>query len=318
MTTLPAGATVAADAPGRRGRAVVAFAVAALLLLLAFRDVDLPRVWAIVASVDSGYLALALLLDAGIFFVKSQKWRYLAAPIKRLGVAPFIGAIAVGTLASTFLPFRLDELARAAYFGARTGVANATVLGTIVIERMVDVTMLLIAVGALLVFLPPGLALPPMGLAVLAFAGVGLAAFAVPRARAALLSRIGRRGGRAGQLVAGLDVFPGPARTAGALAIACAEWLLTVAYMKTVLLAFALDLPPIGYLALVTAGYLSFALPLAPGALGVFELLMKGSLVLGFAVDPSTAMSCALVLHFMLVAPISIAGAAVLIRHGRA
>jgi uncharacterized membrane protein YbhN (UPF0104 family) len=98
--------------------------------------------------------------------------------------------------------------------------------------------------------------------------------------------------------------------------LAALEWLVTVLYMQAVLAAFGLGLPFRGNLALVAAGYLSFALPSGPGALGVFELLVKGSLALGLAVEPDLALGCALTLHFMLVVPISLAGAAFLLAQG--
>ena len=69
-------------------------------------------------------------------------------------------------------------------------------------------------------------------------------------------------------------------------------------------------------LAVVAASYLGFALPGAPGGLGVYDLLVKTSLARGFAIDPSTALSCTLVLHAMLVAPIALAGAVILARDG--
>ena len=78
--------------------------------------------------------------------------------------------------------------------------------------------------------------------------------------------------------------------------------------MRLTLAAFGREIPLAGYLLLVAASYLSFAIPAVPGALGVFEALVKTSLVAGFALDPATALGYALTLHFMLVAPISVLG----------
>jgi glycosyltransferase 2 family protein len=314
MTAAPAHAERRPH-PLRWVRAVCAAAGALLLLALAFRDVDAGRMLAILGSIRYQYLAVAIALDGGVFLMKSLKWRYIFAPVKVLPLSTFFSAIAVGTMSSVVLPFRLDELIRTFYFGIKGGLSKATVLGTIVVERAVDATTLAVSVGVLLLALRghhgPSRA---VGIAVLVLAAGAVLALTL-LGRSTIADRMATRAGLRG-LLDGLRVLERPGRLAGVFAFAAAEWLVTVLYMKIVLAAFGVELPFTGYLLLVTAGYLSFALPLAPGSLGIFEVLMKGSLVAGFAIDADTAMSCALVLHFMLVVPISMAGAIVLLRDG--
>jgi uncharacterized membrane protein YbhN (UPF0104 family) len=131
-----------------------------------------------------------------------------------------------------------------------------------------------------------------------------------------VLARKGRLPRAAATLAEGLSAFPRGPRIAGLFGLVALEWAATVVYMHLVLRAFGIAVPVVGDLALVTAGYLSFAVPAAPGSLGVFEFLMKGALARGLALGPDMAMSGALVLHFMLVVPISVAGAVVLLRDG--
>jgi uncharacterized protein (TIRG00374 family) len=270
---------------------------------------------------------MAVLLDAFIFTLKALKWRYVFRPVKRLPVSAFFSAIAVGALSMSVLPLRLDELVRTFYLGRRHGVPQATVLGTLVAERVVDATVLVVALALVLLSVGTDERLTGAGVLLLIVA-IGGAYGLVFSARNGTLTRIAGRllperwpfRTRAldlcARLVQGLSAFPRGGRIVGLFALVTAEWAVTVAYMHVILWTFDLNLPLAADLALVTVGYLSFAIPAAPGSLGVFEFLVKGSLAQGFSLDPDLAMSGALVLHFMLVVPISLVGAAILLRDG--
>jgi uncharacterized protein (TIRG00374 family) len=310
-------------------RGVCVLLACAALLAFAFRDVDLARVAIGVRSARPRFLLAALLLDGLVFLAKSLKWRLVCLPVRRLPTSAFFAGIAVGALAANVLPFRLDELARSAYFGRRHGIPKAAVLGTIVVERLVDGAALLLAVAVLLVaFEPRGWLLRG---ATLVLAGLALGAsltFALVVSRRRLLPLLARLvTGRAVRTRArilqalehlgqGLAAFPRTERLAGVFACAAGEWLCSVACVMLTLHAFGRAIPLAGYLLLVVASYLSFGLPAVPGALGVFETLVKTSLVAGFALEPATALGYALTLHLMLVAPISVIGAVVLAREG--
>jgi len=305
---------------------VAAVAVSGLALALAFRGADLGRVAATIVSAGWSYLLLAVAVDLTVFLAKALKWRLILLPVRRAPVSSLYSAIAVGALAANVLPFRLDELARAFFLGRKLEIPSATVLGSILVERIVDLGMLLlVAIGLVLAFGTrtglggglPWLALLALGAATL------VAGLLVVRPRlVAWASRhtpeslAGRGLGVLEGLVRGLEGFPRGGRGAAVLLLAVLEWALTVRYMMLVLRAFSVPLAPSGALLLVAAGYLSFAIPAAPGGLGVFELLARGSLVGGAHVEPSAALGIALVLHLLLVVPISLIGAGCLVWEG--
>ena len=49
-----------------------------------------------------------------------------------------LGYLLVGYLANNILPARLGELVRSHYLGDREGISRASALGTVVVERVVD------------------------------------------------------------------------------------------------------------------------------------------------------------------------------------
>ena len=70
--------------------------------------------------------------------LRALRWRGLLAPIARLRLPTVAASLLVGYLANNILPARLGELVRSHHLGDRTGVSRASILGTVVVERVVD------------------------------------------------------------------------------------------------------------------------------------------------------------------------------------
>ncbi len=302
-------------------RAAAGPAVGLILLALAARGAPLSEVTAAVADAHWPWLIAAVALDGVVFTIKALKWRWLMAPVCPVPVSTALAGVAVGSLAGLALPLRLDEAVRAVWLGTRLGIARTTVLGTIILERLVDAAGLAAGTSALLLFLGGSSWLPGRRSTLAAAALAVVIALGSVAATPHLLRRLHVRppavlAGPWEKLEAGLSATS-PVRLGAAFLLVMAEWSLAMFYMAAVLRAFDLDLSATAALALVVASYLSFALPAAPAGMGQFEFAVKGALTAAFAVPPAKALACALTLHVLLVAPVALAGAAVLASRGR-
>ncbi|HTD07577.1 MAG TPA: lysylphosphatidylglycerol synthase transmembrane domain-containing protein [Solirubrobacteraceae bacterium] len=89
-------------------------------------------------------LSLALLVYACVTAVRGLRWHII---LRKGGVqvsmADTQALIVVGYMGNTVLPVRGGELLRVVLLGRRTGSSRATILGTIVAERLLDVVALL-------------------------------------------------------------------------------------------------------------------------------------------------------------------------------
>jgi len=310
---------------GRLVRLAGSLALGTGLLWVAFRGVDIDRLGHGIEAVQLRWVVAAISLDLGVFLAKAFKWRLVVAPLRRLPVSTFLSGIAVGALAGSVLPFRLDELVRALYLARRSDLPRSTVLGTIVVERAIDVSLLLGVVMFVLAAFGRHAWVVRGGL-VLAAALVGVGALVWLSLRgggdAARPRHILRARARdtlirwMTELRRGLATLPRGARLAQALMLGGLEWCLTVAYLMCALAAFGVSLSPQWGLFLGAATYLGFALPTGPSGLGGFELLVKGVLAGGLGIDPSRSLGIALALHLLLVMPISVLGASCVVREG--
>ena len=129
---------------------------------------------------------------------RGARWRALLAPIAPLPYRRVLGYTYIGYLANNVLPARLGELYRSHALGEGEGVSRPTVLGTVVVERVVDTVMVVaIAAVAVLVLSVRGvmtsavlLGLAFVSLLVIAL-GLGIAAHRLPGADrvAAIIAR---------------------------------------------------------------------------------------------------------------------------------
>ena len=137
----------ASAAPGRGRRRLLrdprfwlSLAITAVALWLALRDVDFRDVGRVFASANLVIL-IGLSVPAYLLsiWVRALRWRRLTDPIQRIGTPTLARAVSVGFMANNIYPFRIGEVVRAWYLSRETGVPAAALLGTVLLERVIDV-----------------------------------------------------------------------------------------------------------------------------------------------------------------------------------
>jgi hypothetical protein len=225
------------------------------------------------------------------------------------------------------LPLRLGELARAWFLDRETGVRTSAVVGTIVAERALDLSTLVL-IGGVVLYLQAGtfpawvrtgaLIISAFGLAPLllivalrlaeerTMAVLGLLVRPLPEGMRAKASDI------LTQVCLGLNALHSLRAAAMVFLESFFLWgvLLPGAFLLG-LIAFHVDLPP---RELVLAAYtahlfvsLAVAAPAAPGFFGVYHFAAREALLL-FAVPSTVAVGFGTVMHLCYWVPITLAG----------
>ncbi len=305
-----------------RGGLGVAISVVALVIVIG--RVDLAAVGRVLGGANPVFVIGIVAATCVDLTCRTIRWQALLAPIRRVAFVPTLGYLLVGYLANNLLPARLGELVRSHYLGDREGISRATALGTIVVERVVDTTVVVaIASGAILLLHVRGmvasavlLGLGVTGLLVVALAGA-LVAHRLPFADRAVtaVERWPAVLRLAGRLRGGLAVAGRPKTVAWAIAWSCLAWGVTVGGFAAAGQAVGIQLTW-GQAALLAAGVaLSTAIPAGPGYVGTFELAgVQIAAVFGIAADQAFAMT--LLAHAASVLVTSLGGAAALVRLG--
>lgn len=122
------------------------------LLWLTFRNQDLGEVVLKIKSANPWYILLACLASVAAIISRALRWIQLVEP---LGYKPRLGttyhSIMFGYLANLAIP-RLGEISRCGALRKSDGVPMEKLIGTVIVERLLDVVLLLSCMAAVLVF----------------------------------------------------------------------------------------------------------------------------------------------------------------------
>ncbi|HEY3083470.1 MAG TPA: lysylphosphatidylglycerol synthase transmembrane domain-containing protein [Chloroflexota bacterium] len=314
VVTEPTGRPTAAAMLG--GRVGIGVAVSAVCVVLAARQVDWRATLAALGAAQPVLLLAGGLCMVTMFLFFAVRWAILLDGIAPLPVPVAFAYLMIGYFANTALPMRLGDAVRVALLGRRRDVDASVLLGTVVVERLVDLFFLLsIAISMLwIVDLPP---LLRGGLLSAAAAGLGLVvvvgglalgerrlldlsrrlprlpAGVVPARTAAFVARVasGTRAVREPRQLA--RVFAATALAWCAAGIGTAFWIA----------AFGVAAPPYACLLVLAAVNLGGAVPSSPGGIGVYHTLAMLALSVWVA-DHNTTLAYAIGTHgaFTLVA----------------
>jgi glycosyltransferase 2 family protein len=310
---------------GGLGRAALGIAISVLALALVIRTVDIPTAWGYIRAAQPAWLLLLaafLVIDVAM---RAVRWKVLLAPV---GVVPYRASLAsllVGYLANNVLPARLGEFVRSHDLGERTRLSKSTILGTIVVERVMDtLVVVVIASFAIFVLSVRGVVASAIlvGLAITALLVVGivvgLVAHRLPGAdrASAFINQWPRIHGLLVRLRTGLAVTANLRAMAISLALTLISWSCTV-------LAFAAGAqsvgvqPTMGQAALLAAGVnLMTAVPSGPGYVGTFEIAGV-AIAASVGLDQELALAFVVLVHVFSLLITSIGGAAALLVGGR-
>ncbi len=163
--------------------------VSLVFLALAFRKVEWPDVLHAWSGAQPAWMVAGLLLLVLAWWVAAIRWKVILHPAPHVRVVDTFSFITIGYLANTILPLRLGDLARATLMGRRRRIGISRSLGSMALERLMDIITLLffILLLSLLMEIP---SLVKAGLATMAGGGVGHAGWlghALLSSRAAFL-----------------------------------------------------------------------------------------------------------------------------------
>lgn len=125
-------------------------ALGILLLFFAFRGIALDELRATLSQVNFWWIGLSLFFAFISFFSRARRWMLLIEP---LGFKPKFSttyhALMIGYLSNYALP-RLGEVTRCVTLGRKEKIPVDSLIGTVIIERVIDMVMLFLIMFILL------------------------------------------------------------------------------------------------------------------------------------------------------------------------
>lgn len=303
--------------------------VSAAFVYLVLAGLDWQLFRATLSRALPGYLLMALTFLALDYYLRLYRWhrmlRAIGSPASMSNCArPFF----VGFALNNLLPLRAGDLARAVAFRQTLAVPVSSTVATLVVERLLDLLVLLALLGISLAWLP------------IESSTVADAAILTPVAFAALLLTLAvilflavvtiwvRRGAMPSdesstwrpvlQLRTGLRnlgrvlrALSGLSSASYLLALSLAIWLLEAGVFAAVM--WSLDINAAGTWLTMSAGTLGTLLPGSPGHIGTFDFFAITGMV-AYGAERTVAVACVFLVHILLWLPLTTLGVLLMLR----
>lgn len=304
-----------------KARLWLGFGLGVIALWLSLKNVRLADAVKTTLQADGLFIALAAGTAIVTTLGKAARWKLLLHEHRsHLSFGRLLSALLAGQLVNAALPGRAGEIVRVYLVGEREGVSKVTALATVVVEKFLDGTMLLLLLAglALVVPLPIWLrdAVPLLSLGLMVLLALlvstasgefglrpGLRRIVNPlpqRWRTGLMQGVDRA-------TEGLSLLGRPTVLCSALASSALIWAAATLTNYLVMKALRIDLPLSASALVLAAVHAGVALSPTPGQVGVFHYLCILSLSF-FGLDRSLALSYSLALHLVVYTPIVLLG----------
>ena len=315
------------ETPSKRGgllRLAIGLPIAAVFAWLAFGRIDWSAAGSTLAEARLMPLIAALALLGVDFSLRTLRWWWMLRTFDKTlptsaCFAPFFGSFA----ANNILPMRAGDLIRIVGFRHHIGAPAMRILGTMVIERLLDLFMLLAIFFVGLHSLADGAINPKFitGAKLIAGIALGLLVFLIVAERLILrgvrkleASDFARQRGWLmrglkwfDQALSTVSIFRSPTMVLALCGFSIAAWLCEGAVFYCVAWSLGIEVPPIGAWFAMSTGTLATLLPSSPGYVGTFDYFaMRGIIAYGAAEDPAAAFT--LLAHLMMWLPVTIVG----------
>lgn len=297
---------------------LLSFLVALLFLYLAFRGTAFSDLWNSLQQVDYRWVALLVPVGLTSHYVRAVRWRYLLKPVKaEISNRNLFSSVMIGYMMNNVIP-RLGELVRAYSLSRAERITTSSVLGTVVVERILDLLVFSLMVCGVVVLFPAVLlpfvedveaVRPLFVLGSLASLAVFVLLFFKGEAMKTVLTGLqpaiparfrDRFQNLVSSFMSGFSVARMSETFLPIVVLSAAMWFLYILSLYLAFFAFpALTRFSLGFdaaVVLLTASTIAFILP-APGAMGTYHSFLTLVLVRIYSVDSTTALSYSIVTH---------------------
>jgi uncharacterized protein (TIRG00374 family) len=128
-------------------------ALCAIALIVAYRawgqDFDWRLFLSSLSGMKPGWLAASIIATIFTYWLRAIRWQVLLAPLKSVSIRSLLSITVLG-FSAIFLLGRAGEIARPFWLTRREKVALTGSVATIVVERVLDMIMLILAFGVAL------------------------------------------------------------------------------------------------------------------------------------------------------------------------
>jgi glycosyltransferase 2 family protein len=282
-----------------------------VLIYFSVRGINFDETVSHLKKIHLGYAALSLFLIVLMQTLRSYRWGVILQPMEKISQITLFAVTSVGFLAIAGIPARIGELARPYLIAKKSSIKMSSALGTVVVERILDsLAVLTITVAVLILqdlpswMIKSGILFFIITMLMIAFI-IGLiwrretAVKFIDRILQLLPGKFSQKvNGVIHHFIDGFQVITDVKRLLNLLFLSAVVWLVDVAAIYALLLAFGFNLPVLAAFVVMVILIAGIAIPTAPGFIGNWHYACILGLSL-FGIAKPEGFSFALVYHFL-------------------
>ena len=297
----------------------VATFVSLIGLYIAFNDVDPKNLFYELKIVDFKLVIIATILLVLSCLVRAYRWKLLIDSVENVKLSKVFSATMVGYFGNGIFAFRLGELLKAHTVSKDQKIGTLEAFGTVIVERLLDVVMVILIFIILIPRLPYDDQHIKMG--VFTFIGISLLIIIILivavnyqwilrlNTLSSFSSGLGKRflsyTTKLENGIKSLRRIKSPWEV-----IYCSILIWGIYFLETLILIKSCNLPLNAYDAgiILFLGSISFGIPALPGSAGTYDASMKYVLIMMYGIASEEALNYAIVSHAVAYFPLTIIG----------
>ena len=303
-------------------KSVIITLIILIILVILLSRINLHKTFKAFVGVSWIWIICSGSLNILNTWVEAIRWKLILSSVKKnIHVRRTFASILVGVVGNIILPFRLGDGVRAYFLAKKECIPLASVLSTVLLDRVADVIsfLLFVAVTAFLFHLPSSVT--RACLIAGAFVSFVLVILIISRKFSHRIKQ--KSQGRFRQKLSeqinhfliGLSALRSKGLFFPTSIISIISWIIRLMMVWTMTKAFRLGLPLVAAMVVLILTNLGIAIVSTPANVGGFELSAVAAYRL-FIKDTEIALSCAIALHLVEVIPIALLGLVIIWHNG--
>ncbi len=298
-------------------RIIIALIFLVVSVYYTLKDIDFAKLWDYILNADYLWVILSVPVMILSHWVRAYRWRTMLQPVKKNAkVWDLFSAVMAGYAVNNVLP-RGGEFIRPYFFARREKVSFTSTFATIVVERFLDVLILLLMLaGVWFTFREqikdalPTLQAEKLLVPVLIFLGVLILSFWPRLVRIVLKYTVKPLSEKLYSKISelfekfakGMSIVRTPSQYLRLTLESLTIWLLYTIPMWLMFFSFGFQNAPynLGFedaILLIVISGIAFTISPTPGAIGVFHFFIQNTMVKLYGINPEAALAYATVTH---------------------
>ena len=252
-------------------------------------------------------------------YIRAYRWKLLIDPLEKIPLKKIFASTMIGYFGNGILAFRLGELLKAYSLSKNRSIQVSEVFGTVIVERVLDLLMVLLLFFFVIPWYPFDndlLRLAIITFIVLIFVLSILSGLVIYfdlikkiEKRVSKLSFIKSVLSFAKDAIKGIKTIFENKNKNKILFLSLFLWLMYIAITVLLLDSCGIELNLSNSIIIFILGSLSLGIPALPGSAGTYDASVKYGLIVLFSIDSSQALNYALISHAVSFFPLVFIGA---------